>query len=84
MPSGPAAAGRFLLLDREKLHDSFAADVSAEEAAFMADSQVPRGAGENERAWQDSNLRHTAPETVVRGVPARAMPIPKLFPHHPA
>ena len=33
----------FLLLDREKFHDSFAADVSAEEAAFMADSQVPWG-----------------------------------------
>jgi pimeloyl-ACP methyl ester carboxylesterase len=33
----------FVLLDREKFHDSFAADVSAEEAAFMADSQVPWG-----------------------------------------
>ena len=33
----------FLLLDREKFHDSFAADVSANEAAFMADSQVPWG-----------------------------------------
>jgi pimeloyl-ACP methyl ester carboxylesterase len=33
----------FLLLDREKFHASFAADVSAEEAAFMADSQVPWG-----------------------------------------
>jgi len=33
----------FLLLDREKFHDSFAADVSADEAAFMADSQVPWG-----------------------------------------
>ena len=33
----------FLFLDREKFHDSFAADVSAEEAAFMADSQVPWG-----------------------------------------
>jgi pimeloyl-ACP methyl ester carboxylesterase len=31
----------FLFLDREKFHESFAADLSAEEAAFMADSQVP-------------------------------------------
>src|SRR3954466_5246726 len=33
----------FLFLDREKFHDSFAADVSAEDTAFMADSQVPWG-----------------------------------------
>jgi pimeloyl-ACP methyl ester carboxylesterase len=33
----------FLFLDRERFHDTFAADVSAEEAAFMADSQVPWG-----------------------------------------
>jgi len=33
----------FLLLDREKFHDSFAADVDTEVAAFMADSQVPWG-----------------------------------------
>jgi pimeloyl-ACP methyl ester carboxylesterase len=33
----------FLALDREKFSDSFAADVDAEEAAFMADSQVPWG-----------------------------------------
>jgi pimeloyl-ACP methyl ester carboxylesterase len=33
----------FLLLDREKFHDSFAGDVDAELAAFMADSQVPWG-----------------------------------------
>ena len=32
-----------LLLDREKFHASFAADLPAEEAAFMADSQVPWG-----------------------------------------
>src|ERR671914_2182173 len=31
----------FLFLDREKFRDSFAADVGAEQAAFMADSQVP-------------------------------------------
>jgi pimeloyl-ACP methyl ester carboxylesterase len=33
----------FLYLDKEKFHDSFAGDVSDEEAAFMADSQVPWG-----------------------------------------
>jgi pimeloyl-ACP methyl ester carboxylesterase len=33
----------FLFLDRDKFHDSFAGDVRATEAAFMADSQVPWG-----------------------------------------
>jgi pimeloyl-ACP methyl ester carboxylesterase len=33
----------FLFLDREKFHASFAGDLPAEEAAFMADSQVPWG-----------------------------------------
>lgn len=33
----------FLFLDRDKFADSFAADVPAREAAFMADSQVPWG-----------------------------------------
>jgi pimeloyl-ACP methyl ester carboxylesterase len=33
----------FLLLDREKFADSFAADVAPAEAALMADSQVPWG-----------------------------------------
>lgn len=33
----------FLFLDRAKFHDSFAGDVDAEDAAFMADSQVPWG-----------------------------------------
>jgi pimeloyl-ACP methyl ester carboxylesterase len=33
----------FLFLERDKFHDSFAGDVPAEEAAFMADSQVPWG-----------------------------------------
>jgi pimeloyl-ACP methyl ester carboxylesterase len=33
----------FLFLDREKFADSFAADVPARVAAFMADSQVPWG-----------------------------------------
>jgi pimeloyl-ACP methyl ester carboxylesterase len=33
----------FLFLDPAKFHDSFAADLDADEAAFMADSQVPWG-----------------------------------------
>jgi pimeloyl-ACP methyl ester carboxylesterase len=33
----------FLFLDRDKFADSFAADVPARAAAFMADSQVPWG-----------------------------------------
>ena len=33
----------YLFLDRAKYHESFAADVSDEEAAFQADSQVPWG-----------------------------------------
>ncbi len=35
----------FLFLDKAKFRDSFAADVAADEAAFMADSQVPWGVG---------------------------------------
>jgi pimeloyl-ACP methyl ester carboxylesterase len=47
----------FLFLDREKFHASFAGDVSAEQAAFMADSQVPWGVDAlggtiSEPAWQ--------------------------------
>jgi pimeloyl-ACP methyl ester carboxylesterase len=47
----------FLLLDREKFHDSFAGDVSDEAAAFMADSQVPWGVDAlggtiSEAAWR--------------------------------
>ena len=33
----------YLFLDKSKFHASFAADVDAEKAAFMADSQVPWG-----------------------------------------
>jgi hypothetical protein len=31
----------FLLLDRDKFYGPFAADLPAEQAAFMADAQVP-------------------------------------------
>jgi pimeloyl-ACP methyl ester carboxylesterase len=47
----------YLFLDRAKFHASFAADVDSEEAAFMADSQVPWGVGAlsgtiSEPAWK--------------------------------
>src|ERR1700750_222199 len=47
----------YLFLDKTKFHDSFAGDVDAEKAAFMADSQVPWGldalGGEvGEPAWK--------------------------------
>jgi pimeloyl-ACP methyl ester carboxylesterase len=48
----------FLFLDRAKFHASFAADLSAEQAAFMADSQVPwsvdaLGGTISEPAWRN-------------------------------
>jgi len=47
----------FLFLDREKFRASYAADVSADTAAFMADSQVPwgveaLGGAVSEPAWR--------------------------------
>ena len=33
----------YLFLDRDKFHESFAGDVTPEEAAFLADAQVPWG-----------------------------------------
>ncbi|GAA5031521.1 alpha/beta fold hydrolase [Actinopolymorpha pittospori] len=47
----------YLFLDRDKFHGSFAGDLSADEAAFMADSQVPWGVGAldgkvTEPAWR--------------------------------
>lgn len=48
----------FLLLDRNKFHQSFAADLNAEKASFMADSQVPGGVESlasaiSEPAWKN-------------------------------
>jgi pimeloyl-ACP methyl ester carboxylesterase len=47
----------FLFLDRDKFHASFAGDLTAEQAAFMADSQVPWGVNAlggtiSEAAWR--------------------------------
>jgi pimeloyl-ACP methyl ester carboxylesterase len=49
--------GGYLFLDKAKFHASFAADVDADRAAFMADSQVPWGVGAlsgaiSEPAWR--------------------------------
>jgi pimeloyl-ACP methyl ester carboxylesterase len=51
----------FLFLDRDKFHDSFAGDVPADEAAFMADSQVP---------WGTEALGGTITEPAWRAKPA--------------
>src|SRR6476619_5486332 len=52
----------FLALDREKFPGSFAADVDAELAAFMADSQVP---------WGVEALGGTISEAAWAGKPSR-------------
>ena len=41
-PILPAVSG-YLFLDRSKFHESFAADLSPEDAAFQADAQMPWG-----------------------------------------
>ncbi len=53
------AAGGFMFQDRERFHASFGADLSAGDAVFMADSQVPWGVGAmtglvTEPAWRDT------------------------------
>jgi len=51
----------FLFLDREKFAASFAADVAAEDAQFMADSQVP---------WGVAALNGTVTEAAWRAKPS--------------
>jgi pimeloyl-ACP methyl ester carboxylesterase len=51
----------FLFLDREKFAGSFAADLPAQDAAFMADSQVP---------WGIEALNGTITEPAWRGRPS--------------
>lgn len=53
----------FLLLDRDKFHGSFAGDLPAGQAAFMADSQVPwgleaTGGTISEAAWRIKPSRY--------------------------
>ena len=74
----------FLLLDREKFHASFAGDLSAEQAAFMADSQVPWGLGAlggtiTDAAWRSkpsyalvSTDDHMIPPSAQRTMAERA------------
>jgi pimeloyl-ACP methyl ester carboxylesterase len=74
----------FLFLDREKFAESFAADLPADEAAFMADSQVPWGAealngAVTEPAWQSKPSwylvaadDHMIPPPAQRNMSARA------------
>ena len=47
----------YLFLDRSKFADSFAGDVEAEKAAFMADSQVPWGVAALEGAVTEAAWR---------------------------
>jgi pimeloyl-ACP methyl ester carboxylesterase len=47
----------FLFLDKTKFAASFAADVEAEKAAFMADSQVPWGVGALEGAVSEASWK---------------------------
>lgn len=51
----------FLLLDRAKFHAAFAADLSAERAAFLADAQVP---------WAVAALAGTVGQTAWRSKPS--------------
>ena len=58
-PQPPILAPKdgFLFLDRSKFHEAFAGDLSPEQAAFMADSQLPWGVNAlggtiSEPAWR--------------------------------
>ena len=83
----------FLFLDREKFHDSFAGDVDAELAAFMADSQVPWGLDAlggtiSEAAWLSepswylvtTEDRMIPPQASARCPDERAQPLRRLPP----
>jgi pimeloyl-ACP methyl ester carboxylesterase len=77
----------FLLLDRDKFHASFAGDLSAEEAGFMADSQVPWGVDAlggviSEAAWRSKPSWYLVttedrmiPPPTQREMSARARPL---------
>ena len=74
----------FLFLDRDKFHASFAADVPAGQAAFMADSQVPWGVDATAQtitnpAWQTkpswyllTTEDHMIPPSAQRAMSERA------------
>ena len=65
----------FLFLDKAKFAESFAADVAPDEAAFMADSQVPWGVNAlagavSAPAWK------TKPSTYIVATDDRMIPPP--------
>ncbi|MEO3869501.1 alpha/beta hydrolase [Nonomuraea sp. B12E4] len=66
----------FLLLDRDKFHGAFAADLPAESAAFMADAQVPWGVDALGGAVTEPAWRHKPSWYLVatedRMIPPRA------------
>jgi pimeloyl-ACP methyl ester carboxylesterase len=69
-----------LFLDRDKFHDSFAGDVPADEAKFMADSQVPWGADAlggtiTEPAWRAKPAWYllTTEDKMIPPIAQRAM-----------
>lgn len=74
----------FLFLDRDKFREAFAGDLSAEDAAFLADAQVPWGvdalaATITEPAWQSkpswyliATEDHMIPPPAQRTMSARA------------
>jgi len=70
----------FLLLDRDKFHASFAGDLPAGQAAFMADSQVPWGVDAlggtiSEAAWRIKPSRYllTTQDRMIPPPAQRAM-----------
>jgi pimeloyl-ACP methyl ester carboxylesterase len=63
----------FLFLDKAKFAHSFAADVDAEKAAFMADSQVPWGVGALEDAVSEPAWR-TKPSWYLVATDDRMIP----------
>ena len=70
----------FLVLDRDKFHASFADDLPAAQAAFMADSQVPWGVDAlggtiSEAAWRIKPSRYllTTQDRMIPPSAQRAM-----------
>src|SRR5260370_2631120 len=74
----------FLFLDRDKFHASFAGDLPADLAAFMADSQVPWGVDAlggpvTDPAWRVKPSRY--PLTTTHPMIPPAPPHPHPPPH---
>ena len=65
----------FLFLDRDKFHASFAADLPAEQAAFMADAQVPWNVAATAAAITEASWR-TKPSWYLVTTEDRMIPPP--------